>query len=240
MHWMDILFPSDVCPLCLRSVRSRFPWACTQCVRRLPRVTGTQCRLCGRPHPGQRQALCRWCSRSAVPFAWGQHLAIYEGHLQSHLRKLKFESRRGIARPLGALLGKEILKRRQLRRNTLVVPVPLHSRREIERGYNQAELLATAVGDVLRRHVVPRALVRTKETLSQAKLGADERLKNVKNAFWAPNPSLIRGYNILLVDDVFTTGATCRSAATALIRAGAASVAVACVAVAVSDDDLFA
>lgn len=237
LRWIEHFFPTGVCGLCLRPMRERFPWACAACLRRLPLLKGPQCDRCGRLVAADGAGLCRFCRASPPPFAWAQHLAVYDGHLQAHLHKLKFENRRTIARPLGSLLGK-VLARRRIARRAVVVPVPLHGKRLRQRGYNQAALLAEAVAAVLDRPFHGRVLVRRKETLTQARLTVQERLRNVQGAFVCLSPAEVAGRQIILVDDVFTTGSTCTAAAMALLRAGAASVAVACAAVAVSDQDL--
>ncbi len=107
-----------------------------------------------------------------------------------------------------------------------LVPVPLHSQRLRERGYNQAALLARAVGDVLGVPALPTALVRSRQTRSQVELGAQERRENVRGAFAVPPAAVatIRGQAITLIDDVCTTGATLEACAAALRQAGARSV----------------
>lgn len=115
----------------------------------------------------------------------------------------------------------------------IVVPVPLHEQRLHERGFNQTEwiarALAHAVSDV-PLHVIPHALTRVRYTLSQTHLSRVERLTNVQGAFSVPDSALVRGKNVVLVDDVVTTGATLQAARDALLAAGAADVL--CVAVA--------
>lgn len=237
MRWLEQLFPSGMCALCLRPMRDRFPWACSACVKRLPLLSGPQCVRCGRLIGSSRARLCRFCRSAPPPFAWGRHLAVYDGHLQAHLHKLKFENRRTIARPLGSLLGR-LLARRRISPRAVVVPIPLHGKRLRERGYNQAALLAEAVANVLDRPYLDSVLVRRKETLAQARLTLQERQRNVQGAFLCVEPARVAKREVIVIDDVFTTGSTCTAAAMALLRAGAASVAVACVAVAVSDQDL--
>lgn len=238
MHWIEYLFPTGICALCGRPMRRRHPWLCSGCLRRIPFVRPPVCRGCGRPLRGAGGAVCRFCARWAVPFAWAAHLAVYEGDVRTHLHRLKYGGRRAVAKPYGALLAERLRAERRLPQAAAIVPIPLHARRLRERGYNQAELIARAAAEVLRRPLLTEVLVRPKETQSQSRLAAAERLRNVQNAFWVREPSAVRGRFVVLVDDVFTTGATCRAAAAAVLRAGAAGVGVACAAVAVSDQDM--
>lgn len=238
MHWIDFLFPDSVCALCGRPVRRRYPWACSACAQRIPYVRPPVCSGCGRPIRGGERTWCRFCVQEKPPFLWAVHLAVYEGHMQEHLHRLKFENRRTIARTLGAMLGDRVRRERRRTRPVALVPIPLHARRLRERGYNQAQLLAQAAAQILGCPVEAEALVRRKETRAQSGLGVRERARNLHKAFWVRDPSAIQGKRVILIDDIYTTGATCRAAASALLRAGAAEVGVACVAVAVSDHDM--
>ena len=137
---------------------------------------------------------------------------------------------RGAPRFLGVPLGH--LLRRLLREEGLsaevVVPVPLHPKRLAERGYNQAALLARAAARELGAPLEARALVRVRDTSQQARLGRTERLTNVERAFVARNPEAVRGRDVLLVDDVETTGATLAACRAALLEAGARHVTMVC------------
>jgi ComF family protein len=106
-----------------------------------------------------------------------------------------------------------------------LIPVPVHRARRRERGYNQAEILAGHLGGMWERPVWPRALIRKRPTRSQTRLSKGERGRNLEGAFACPDER-IKGKRILLIDDVFTTGATSEACAAALLRAGAAEVSV--------------
>lgn len=264
MRWLDRLLPSAECTLCRRPVRPGPPWACRACLARIPRVQPPVCRDCGRPlrspaadggrergaapprgssaagrsGSGDAGALrCRFC-RVRPPFAWSVHLGPYDGALRSSIQLLKFESRREIARTLGALLAERIVaERRRLSRRSVVVPIPLHAERLARRGYNQAELLAEAVAAGLGLRLAP-ALRRLRPTRSQVGLSVRERRQNLAGAFEVAAPAEVAGCDAIIVDDVYTTGVTAAEAAFALLRSGAASTAVACAAVTVAEADL--
>jgi ComF family protein len=146
----------------------------------------------------------------------------FGGALAIALRRLKYQDRPDLAAPLGHLA------RRAARVGglaaDLVVPVPLHPRRLVERGYNQAALIAAEVAIELDAPLLARALVRLRNTLQQAHLDREARRGNVARAFRARDPRAIAGRRVVLVDDVATTGATLAACAEALLSAGAASV----------------
>ena len=147
---------------------------------------------------------------------WACAVDRYEGRMKEVIHALKYERRRSIARPLGELM--KMTGARILRDADVVVPVPLHPRREYQRGFNQAEDLARHLG----LPVVP-LLKRVVFTRSQIELPKEERHRNVKDAFaFVPDPrSLIPDPRVVvLVDDVATTGATLEACATVLKRSG--------------------
>ncbi|MEC8253225.1 MAG: ComF family protein [Planctomycetota bacterium] len=107
-----------------------------------------------------------------------------------------------------------------------LVPVPLHRRRLRQRGFDQARWLALALGRRLRLPVAPRALARARATLPQGHVRLRSRAQNVRGAFVVRRPELVRGRQVLLIDDVFTTGATARACAEQLQAAGATAVSL--------------
>ncbi len=143
-----------------------------------------------------------------------------------------------MSRPLGRMLAVAIASMAsETPPPMLVVPVPLHPRRQRERGFNQARLLAASALQSLRRthpgwqlQLSPASLVRHRETTPQALLAPHQRRTNLARAFRVAQPRQIKGRNILLVDDIVTTGATARACAQALLEAGAASVSIAALA----------
>jgi ComF family protein len=150
------------------------------------------------------------------------HLGVYHGHLERAVRALKFGKNRTVAVPLGKRLAQGIQEAKW--RVDAVVPIPLFMVRQQMRGYNQARELAKSLATALD---VPKleALNRTKSTKRQAKLGKTERIRNVREAFEVVQN--VRDLEIILVDDVYTSGATATECALALIEAGAKRVRIA-------------
>jgi len=150
--------------------------------------------------------------------------AVYAGAVARAIARLKGEGRTEIARPLGHLLWEALAPRAQELGPVVAVPVPLHPSRLAERGFNQSALLAGRVAQRLGAPLWPSALVRTRGTDPQATLPRAARLANVLDAFVARQPEHVCGRSVLLVDDVWTTGATLEACERALFAAGATQV----------------
>ncbi len=157
--------------------------------------------------------------------------------MRSLLHLLKYDGLEPIATRLGSLLALQVAALDGLPPTMLVVPVPLFEGKRHERGFNQSELLAQATCDALRRlrpgwqgELAARALVRRRSTESQAGLTLLERRRNLRGAFSVPAPEKLQGRDVLLIDDIYTTGATARACSLALKKAGAGSIWVATVA----------
>ena len=164
----------------------------------------------------------------------------YRDHLRQTIRQFKYKGARHIAYDLGLLLAARIFAHCQSindqeQRPDLIVAVQSHVNKERERGYNQADLMAR-IASLAMDPPMPyerRALIKTRATRAQHGLTKEERLANLDNAF-AANRDICKGRNILLIDDVLTTGATARACALAMHRAGARSVTLLVVARAIS------
>ncbi len=142
-----------------------------------------------------------------------------------------------IAQRLGLLLAEAVLMVQGLPDDLLVVPVPLFGRKRRQRGFNQSELLARSASATLSRRrahlrvqLATGVIERQRSTESQAGLSPHRRRVNVRGAFFVPEPGRVNGRNVLLIDDIYTTGATARACSQVLRRAGAGSVWVAAVA----------
>ena len=196
-------------------------YLCADCQGYLPYLEQTLCPVCTRAavdgftHPRCRSRYAP--DRLFVPFR-------YYGVMGAAVRKLKYRAVTALADFLAGLLVEEMLESGfEFGRGALLVPVPLHPVKQLERGYNQSEILARSLGRMLKVELANGALKRIRETPSQTKLKGKEREKNVRGAFGVNQKKgiLFRGKDIILVDDVFTTGATLRECNRVLKRAGA-------------------
>lgn len=145
-------------------------------------------------------------------------LGTFEGPLRQAVHALKYDRLRDVARPLGALLAQHLLAAGWPR--SVIVPVPLHPERLQTRGFNQAALLAQEIARNLE-WPCSEALARTRQTASQVGLDHNERQDNVRGAFSVIQPAAIQAADILLIDDVYTTGATLSECALAVQHGGA-------------------
>ena len=142
--------------------------------------------------------------------------------MAASVQALKYRRRRIVADALGDLLA----ERYPFTTEAVLVPVPLHVARLRERGFNQALLLARALGRRRQLPVLPSALARMRATRGQPGLGADARRRNLAGAFTVVDAAAIRKRDVVLVDDVLTSGATANACAAALLAAGASRVDV--------------
>jgi ComF family protein len=198
--------------------------ACPRCLGEIELIPQPYCSCCGAPFRGGvgLEHLCQECLLNPPPFSRARAAALYEGVVLQAIHRLKYQRQLIYARFLGQLLAAS--PARELAAGAdLLVPVPLHPRRLRWRGFNQALLLARAFPSIpLGRDV----LVRRRPTLPQLKLSPIQRQTNVKGAFLVPEPATVAGKTVLLVDDVYTTGATAKECARALNRAGVGRVEV--------------
>ena len=216
---LDLFFPPR-CVLCRRRPdngdQADF---CVACLVAMP-DPACCCRRCGYVLPG-RGAKCQACRGLRLAFTGTCAADLYRGRLKTVIHRYKYGGQMHLAGPLGRLLARQI-RRCPWPAFSAVVPVPLHPRRLSDRGYDQSLLLAQVIGTELD---VPLkvALVRTRSTKSQTRLGSAERWENMQEAFTGVPGTALSG-NILLVDDLLTTGATAHYAAEALLNAGASAV----------------
>lgn len=177
------------------------------------------CPVCGQEQP-EGQA-CANCAKNHPPFLAIRSWAVYQGTLREAIHRLKYKHDIALADTLAVHLI-EIFDRLHWAVD-LITAVPLGSQRAIERGYNQAAMLARPVSLYYQIAFRAAALQRIRETSSQVRLGPVERRANVHRAFLA-NSQLVAGKVVLVIDDVTTTGATIDACAQALRDAGAAGV----------------
>ncbi|MGA7295047.1 MAG: ComF family protein [Terriglobales bacterium] len=176
------------------------------------------------------------CQRADPPYERAVAYGSYDGPLRDLIHLLKFHQVRPAAPVLGRMLAESIARLEQAMPvgKVMMIPVPLYTRKQAQRGFNQAEMIARAALKELARpkrfELCPDVLKRCRETGSQIGLTRHQRRANLRGAFSVSDPTRILNRDILLIDDVFTTGTTASECARVLLRAGAARVWVATVA----------
>lgn len=220
---LDLLFVPS-CAACDEPLRSSEEVFCRGCREKVRPIEPPHCTRCGIPFEGRTgpSHVCGACRRAPPPFASLRSYGRYEGAIEEAVQGLKYRERLWVLPGLVRLLAEAAA--RGGGDPDLVLPVPLHPRRLALRGFNQAALLARALG---RRIGVPTdlgSLARGRDTPSQTGLDRKERLRNVAGAFVVVRPWEVWRRRILLVDDVATTGATLGGCARALRKAGARSI----------------
>jgi competence protein ComFC len=192
---------------------------CTDCKNQTALVGPQICSKCGNFY--NEGGLCPRCSASLPPYQALRSWGIFMGPLREAIHRLKYQHDIGLAEALShhliefyRTLGWKV---------DIILPVPLSSTRQQERGYNQSELLALPLALACGISHKPKAISRIRNTRSQVGLKAAERIENVEGAFFA-RKEIVKGKSIMLVDDVTTSGATISASAGALMDAGALAV----------------
>ncbi len=221
LHWrglrsrfFDILFP----PRCVGCGRAGV-WLCTECLGQISLVKPPFCTRCG--DAVVADGLCARCRTSPLQIECIRSVVYFEGVLREAVHRLKYRGLTALAGPLGGLMAAYWMQHPMSA--DVVVPVPLHAARLRERGYNQAALLTREMARRVGLVVDERTLIRQRATAPQVGLDASQRKGNVRDAFRCSSNSLT-GKQVLLVDDVCTTGATLEACAVALYEGGARGV----------------
>ncbi len=225
-HLLDCLFP----PFCL-VCGSRTPdennlLVCNTCLRGITLIGRPSCIRCGKPFFTAEGGdhVCGKCLHTRSNINAIKALGTYDGALRSVIHLIKYKKKFAAVAVLGRLLDEHALWHDYVAAHDVIVPVPLHKRRLRARGFNQAVLWANVIGKKFCLPVERNAVHRTRWTAPQVRLHGTERMNNVRNAFSVRKPLPLKNAAVLLVDDVYTTGATMNECARVMRKAGASRI----------------
>ena len=203
------LYPAK-CRVCEAFLRvTSMPYICADCWQDIQFLEPPWCDICGTP---DIKGLCDACATSPPRYGQLRTIAFYQTTLQEAIHLFKFEKKKVFAQHLIQLINAHIPADCSIATYDFILPIPVHKKRLRERGFNQATLLANGIAKIEDVPVLTDTLVRKRHTVAQSSLDREARQQNIVGAFEVRNPEVIRGKRLLVIDDVFTTGATIREA----------------------------
>jgi ComF family protein len=224
----DVIFP----PQCLGCAEILYPQRghlfCPACEEKIRFITGDICPVCGTifPNSPAQSHLCGNCMENKTYYSCARAVVSYETIILNAIHQFKYGSNISVGALLASLMADFSFPDVDFSDHSLIIPVPLHIKRLRQRGFNQSLILAHALAKKWQIPVNFSLLRRQKFTLTQTGLNKAERKQNINGAFEISDKKIIAGKNIILVDDVYTTGATINECAKTLIKAGAQKVTV--------------
>lgn len=217
------LYPAE-CRVCKEFLGvASMPYICTNCWQDMQFLEPPWCDICGTPDVNR---LCDACAISPPRYGKLRSIAFYHTTLQQAIHLFKFERKKGLSKHLIQLINAHIPSDCSMAAYDFILPIPIHKKRLRERGFNQATLLANGIAKAEEVPVLGDVLVRKRHTVAQSSLDRESRQHNIIGAFEVRNPYIVRGKRLLVIDDVFTTGATIREAVSELWTADPAEIDV--------------
>jgi competence protein ComFC len=211
---LEPLSDRPVCAVCWNKIEYNQPPFCRVCAKHLPAKT-------------QKQALiCSNCQQSSFSFRQARSVCIYDGVIKNCLHLFKYKRKLSLVKPLSKLMIDFARNSLDMNKVDIIIPVPLYSTKRRLRQFNQAGLLAESISRACSKQLQQKLLIKTKPGPAQVELSKTERLKNLRGAFKVRSAGSLKDKNILLIDDVLTTGATANECARTLLDAQANSVDV--------------
>lgn len=203
---LDLLYPPR-CPICERILLRREGLVCLECRKNLPYIEEPLCKKCGKPLYNPEQEYCLDCEEQSHEFTCGRSIFLYEKKFRRSVQRMKFGNHREYLNFYAEEMAREGAKYLQRWKPKTILPVPVNRRKKRERGFDQSVLLARKLSALTGIPVEEGVLMRNRYTLPQKELNARERKRNLKGAFTVKEKDRLRE-PVLLVDDIYTTGAT--------------------------------
>jgi ComF family protein len=227
---VNAVFPRS-CVGCGLSRKNGGDYLCGLCRGDIFVIDDPICDTCGIPtdidydYPAEGFE-CGWCRKDGYRFDRARSLGLYDSVLKELIHFYKYRNQPGVVDEIEPLLRNYFGSCREEYQGYSVASVPLHVKKLRERGFDQSFVLAHKIAEILGLPLLTRPLKRIRETSPQTRKNRAERLKNVRNAFEVASPEAVFEKNILLIDDVFTTGSTVNEVSRVLKKARASSVQV--------------
>lgn len=215
--FFSLVYPRS-CEACGNSLFRHEQWLCNYCLLNLPKSHF-------HTEPGNVLEQVFY-GRAPVERAASYYLFEKSGRVQQLLHSIKYRGNKELARQLGMLYAESLKETKAFSEADYLIPVPLHPKKQKQRGFNQSAEFARGLGDVLRVPLLENELIRTGFTSTQTRKQKFDRWENVKDVFSVRNPELLKGKKVVLVDDVITTGATIDACCQALGKAGGTRISV--------------
>ncbi len=221
----ELFFPGS-CLCCQKHIAgSELPLLCQHCFGQVSFIRGPCCSCCGIPFAAGNDHLCGDCLNDTFAFTMARSSVVYKKVIPALIQSFKYNGKMNGLSSIATLTSSSQAVH-DIGKPDLIIPVPLHKKRLQERGFNQALLLAQTCFPQWNEQINPYLLVRNRSTVAQSNLSGVERRRNLKGAFAVIAAEQVMGRNILLVDDVFTTGTTVNECALTLNVNGASRVEV--------------
>ncbi|MCK5106289.1 MAG: ComF family protein [Elusimicrobiales bacterium] len=223
--FINILFPR-ICLHCKNDIHYLDKnILCPPCHEQLKKITMPRCAKCGQPiDSGEHCYSCRKL-KTKPKCSFIRSAFIFNEQMRSVIHEYKYINKPYLSKTLGLWMREDLKTNPEFKEFRFLLAVPLAKKKLAQRGFNQSELLADGMAVKKDFKVIKNAITRTKNTASQTTLNKEERKTNISNAFSISKPELIKGKNIILIDDVATTGNTLEELAKTLKKAGARKVA---------------
>lgn len=220
---LNIIFPK-VCCVCERGIKKNEELICFRCRSNLPKTKFL--------NDTDNELLDRFYGRLKLNFGFSYLYFYKSGITQKLLHQFKYKSYPEIGVLLGKWVGHELLKSKICKHVDIIIPVPLHPRKERKRGYNQSQYFAKGISEITNIPTDFKTLARTHYDESLTHKTRIRRWKSIEHAFRVVNKKNIGNKNVLLVDDVITTGATLEACGNQILQRGAKSISVVTIAIA--------
>ncbi|MBB6216407.1 ComF family protein [Anaerosolibacter carboniphilus] len=217
---LDFVYPRNIyCILCGEVIEKTESYSlCTTCQEQVKFITSRFCEKCGKPLESMYlPQKCPDCIQNVHYFTKGFSCIEYDDNIKKLVYDLKYHNKRYLAYHMAEMMTARFMKL-EWEKPDVIVPIPLHPKKEKERGFNQSALIAKYIGESLDIPVEYRSVLRTKETETQNRLNREERKENLKNAFQIIKSQKFTDKKVLILDDIYTTGSTMDACAKELCK----------------------